>query len=121
MTRARDSLQPARSSRVLRDMTAQKRYRLCMWIAGIASLSMGAFHIFLPQVFGWGPYVRTLPPAVAWGVYALNTFFSVLLILGALLSLGMRVDSGDAARWVPLGMSVFWAVNATYQIVVPFP
>jgi hypothetical protein len=102
-------------------MTLEKRYRLCVWIGGIASLGMGAFHLFLPQVFGWGPYVHKLPPAVEWGVHSINFFFSVLLILGALLSLGMRIDSGHAARWVPLGMCIFWAVNATYQILVPFP
>ncbi|MEK6371082.1 MAG: hypothetical protein AABO58_00115 [Acidobacteriota bacterium] len=102
-------------------MTPARRYRLCTWIAGIASLSMGTFHLFLPQVFGWGPYVNRLPPAVHWGVYSINCFFSVLLILGALLSLRLRIDSGEAARLVPLGMSVFWAINAIYQILIPFP
>lgn len=43
------------------------------------------------------------------------------MILGALLSLRTRIDSGDAARLVPFGMSVFWAINAGYQIVIPFP
>ena len=98
-----------------------KRYRLCTRMAGAASLGMGAFHLVLPQVFGWGPFLETLPPAVHWGVYALNYFFSVLLILGALLSLRTRIDSGDAARLVPLGMSVFWTINAAYQVVIPFP
>ena len=98
----------------------RRRYRLCTAIAGIASLSMGAFHLVLPQVFGWGPYVDTLPPAIAWGVYAINTFFSVLLILGAWLSLRARIDS-DAARLVSLGMCAFWVVNAAYQVVRPFP
>lgn len=97
------------------------RYRLYKWIAGVASLSMGAFHLVLPQVFGWGPYVQGLPPAIGWGVYAINCFFSVLLILGALLSLRTRIDSGEAARLVPLGMGVFWAINAGYQLVIPFP
>jgi hypothetical protein len=98
----------------------RRRYRLCTAIAATASLSMGAFHLVLPQVFGWGPYVDALPPAVAWGVYAINTFFSVLLMLGALLSLGTRIDS-DAARVVPLGMCAFWVINAAYQVVRPFP
>ena len=102
-------------------MTLSQRYRLCTWLAGIATLGMGAFHLVLPQVFGWGPYVKTLPPAIHWGVYSINCFFSVLLILGALLSLRTRIDSGEAARLVPLGMSVFWAINATYQILIPFP
>ena len=101
-------------------MDLRRRYRLCTAIAGIASLSMGAFHIVLPQVFGWGPFVDTLPPAVAWGVYAINTFFSVLLMLGALLSLRTRIDS-DASRIVPLGMCLFWVINAAYQVVIPFP
>ena len=43
------------------------------------------------------------------------------MILGALLGLRTRIDSGDAARLVPFGMSVFWAINAAYQIVIPFP
>ena len=43
------------------------------------------------------------------------------MILGALLGLRTRIDSGDAAKLVPLGMSVFWAINAAYQIVIPFP
>jgi hypothetical protein len=97
------------------------RYRVCTWIAGTASLGMGAFHLVLPQVFGWGPYVARLPPAVHWGMYAINCFFSILLILGALLSLRTRIDSGDAARLVPLGMGVFWTINAAYQLIIPFP
>lgn len=102
-------------------MTVPQRYRLCVALAGSASLAMGAFHLFLPQVFGWGPYVKQLPPAIHWGVYSINCFFSVLLILGALLSLRTRIDSGDVARLVPLGMSIFWFINATYQILIPFP
>jgi hypothetical protein len=102
-------------------MDLSKRYRLYTWVAGTASLGMGAFHLALPHVFGWGPYVETLPPAIHWGVYSINCFFSVLLILGALLSLRTRIDSGDAATLVPFGMSAFWAINAAYQIVIPFP
>lgn len=102
-------------------MDLGKRYRMLTWIGGAASLGMGAFHLFLPQAFGWGPYVDTLPPAIHWGVYAINCFFSVLLILGALLSLRTRIDSGEAARLVPLGMAVFWTINAGYQVIIPFP
>ena len=53
-------------------MDLRRRYRLCTATAATASLSMGAFHLVLPQVFGWRPFVATLPPAVAWGVYAIN-------------------------------------------------
>ena len=58
-------------------MDLGKRYRLYTWVAGTASLGMGA--------------LRT------------------------------RIDSGDAAKLVPFGMSVFWAINAGYQSVIPFP
>jgi len=65
--------------------------------------------------------VQTLPPAVHWGVYSINCFFSVLLILGALLSLRTRIDSGEAARLVPLPFPMPRSMQVVRWSLLAFP
>ncbi len=89
--------------------------------AGIATAVMGAFHFFLPPLFGWARFVDRLPAEIRWALFSLNTFLSVLLLTGGLASLAAARRWGPAAAWPARIMAIFWAFNAAYQLVRPFP
>lgn len=53
-------------------------------------------------------------------MYAINAFFSVLLLLGSVATI--RVALSPARDKVVLwGMALFWGFNAVYQVIWPFP
>lgn len=99
------------------------RDSVALFIAGINSAGMGAYHFFLPHVWGWESFLAKLPPMVHWGVHAINTFFSALLFAGGALTLTMLRHGmdGPIARGLLLAMTLCWEINVVHQIVVPVP
>lgn len=97
--------------------------RVALYVAGISSAGMGAYHFFLPHIFGWESYLAKLPDMIHWGVHAINTFFSALLLGGGVITLAMLRYGIDTpiARGVLLGMTLCWEINVVNQIVVPTP
>ena len=85
---------------------------------------MGAFHFLLPHIFRWNRFVTDVPAPARWGLFAINVFFSTLLVLGGAGSI-IRAFSRreyDLVAWSLLvTMTAFWLVNASYQILYPFP
>lgn len=84
---------------------------------------MGAYHFFLPHLFGWEAWLMGLPPMIHWGVHAINTFFSALLFAGGVLTLAMLRYGADTpiARGLLIAMTLCWEVNAVNQLVTPPP
>lgn len=97
--------------------------RVALYVAGISSAGMGAYHFFLPHIFGWEPYLAKLPDMIHWGVHAINTFFSALLFAGGVITLAMLHYGAESpiARGVLLAMTLCWEINFVNQIVVPTP
>jgi hypothetical protein len=53
-------------------------------------------------------------------MYAINAFFSVLLLLASVATI--RVALSPARDKIVLwGMTLFWGFNAVYQVIWPFP
>jgi len=92
-------------------------------LAGGGSLMMGAYHLFLPSIFGWDQYLGRLPDTVRWGALSINAFLSTLLVaLGVLtLSLVVTGDRGPTALGLLAAAAVFWVVNLGYQVFIPMP
>jgi len=95
--------------------------RASIIVAGTATAGMGAFHFLLPRLFGWARYTEALPVEIEWALFALNAFFSLLLLAGGLASLmAIRRTNGGTA-WPIATMAAFWVFNAGYQLLRPFP
>jgi len=88
--------------------------------AGILSAGMALFHFILPDVFQWPRYMAGVPDSIVWGMYAINAFFSFLLLLGSVATIRLAL-SPTRDRSVLWGMALFWAFNAAYQVARPFP
>jgi len=88
--------------------------------AGVASAAMAAFHFFLPTVFQWSGYMATVPTSIRWGLEAINTFFSTLLLLGSIATIRVALSSRRDTTII-WGMALFWLVNIAYQLLWPFP
>ena len=84
---------------------------------------MGAYHFFLPSIFHWAKYVTGSPEPI-WAIFAMNTMMSFLMLWGGLSTIFIalkRDASGATARFVTLGMALFWIFNAAYQALRPPP
>ena len=74
--------------------------------------------------FQWARHVEDIPPAIRWGLYAINIFFSTLLLVTGLLVIGVawsRAAARPPGLWVVAGGAAFWAVNFAYLMVRPMP
>lgn len=96
---------------------------MALLVAGVSSAGMGAYHFFLPHLWGWEAWLMRLPPTVHWGVHAINTFFSALLAAAGVLTLAMLRHgvAGPIARGLLLAMTLCWEINVVHQIVSPMP
>lgn len=105
-------------------MAPEKLRKSCLLIGGIASCAMAAFHFVLPHVFGWARFVDDIPPPIRWGLFSINVFFSSLLLWGGLITIITTLKEEDSSLiscFIFSGMGIFWIVNASYQVLYPFP
>jgi hypothetical protein len=94
--------------------------KVMLLTAGLASAGMATFHFFLPNVFQWSRFMTTVPASIVWGMYAINAFFSALLLLGSVATILVAL-SPTRDRVVVWGMALFWGFNVVYQVIWPFP
>jgi hypothetical protein len=92
-------------------------------LAGTLTSGMALYHFWLPYAFHWSD-VLTHVPMVRWGLFIINASFSLLLLAGGLMSIGIAfrpILKHDAGRWVILAMAGYWLFNAAYQVLIPMP
>ena len=93
-------------------------------VATAHGVLIGLYHIILPYQWGWSRFTQDLPPIIEWSLFALNLFFSVLLILLTLLG-GMTYrfldDAGRLSKMILLAIATFWAIDVGYQLLNPVP
>ncbi len=85
---------------------------------------MGLYHFFLPVQFHWAKFVEDIPAAIRWGLFAINFFFSfLLLVLGVLVlaAAWTRARLQPAALLTVGGGAAFWLVNFAYLVACPMP
>lgn len=105
-------------------MTPEKLRKTFLVIAGSSTSAMALFHFVLPHVFGWERFVNNIPSPIRWALFSTNVFFSALLLWGGVITIITAFnDRGSTllSYCVFFGMGVFWVVNASYQIIYPFP
>jgi hypothetical protein len=93
---------------------------LTLMISGALSAAMGAFHFFLPRIFSWEAGLRHADPELRWALFALNCFFSLLLLCSGMTAIASwwRPELGVSSS---LTLAAFWCVNVAYQWLVPPP
>lgn len=105
-------------------MPTEKLRKTCLVIAGLASVGMAGFHFALPHIFGWARFVNDIPPPIRWGLFSINVFFSVLLLWGGVTTIiaALSVRGSTLLSYcIFFGMGAFWIIDASYQIIYPFP
>jgi hypothetical protein len=93
-------------------------------VGGLLSAAMGAYHFALPYQFDWAGAIKGIPASVRWALFALNFFFSFLLLTSGLLVLMVarsRRYASPPGAWLVAGAGAFWAVNLSYQLIIPMP
>ncbi len=94
--------------------------RSLLVIAGLATLLTGVVHLALPRLYNWAPYLAGLVDSIRWALYAINAFFSALLLLAGAATV-RAARSGRPDRVLVGGMAAFWLFNLAYQLASPFP
>lgn len=105
-------------------MKSETLWKACLSIAGISSSVMALYHFRLPSLRSWEKYVTAVPPAIKWGIFSINFFFSSLLLWGGIMTIiaALRWKKIDLLGYLALaGMFTFWVVNAIYQAFIPMP
>ena len=105
-------------------MVSEKLRKTCLVISGTASSLMAVFHFVLPHVFGWARFVNDIPSPIRWGLFSINVFFSTLLLWGGVTTIIAALNHRGSTLLnycIFFGMGVFWIINASYQIIYPFP
>jgi hypothetical protein len=98
---------------------------IALVVGASSSCAMAAYHFFLPWLFQWEARgAKQVAPAIRWGMYSINFFFSFLLLAGGLLTfVALRALRRGATpdRGVLIAMTSFWIINALYQLFIPMP
>lgn len=105
-------------------MSLEKLRKTCLVIAGLASAAMAAFHFVLPHVFGWARFVNDIPSPIRWGLFSINVFFSTLLLWGGFTTIIAALNGRGStilSHCIFFGMGGFWIIDASYQMIYPFP
>jgi hypothetical protein len=93
-------------------------------LGGGMSVAMALYHFFLPVQFHWAKSVGATPAILQWSLFALNFFFSwLLLVVGlAVLAAGWSLARNRPLALVVVGGAAsFWLVNFAYLLICPFP
>lgn len=109
---------------VRKDKILNKKGKALLVIASILTIMMAIPHFFVPFIFPWERLIKDLYPPIKWALFAMNFFFSLLLLWGGLLTLISTLKWTITRRmryWIHGGMGLFWLVGAIYEIVFPFP
>jgi hypothetical protein len=93
-------------------------------LGGGMSVAMALYHFFLPVQFHWAKSVGEIPTILQWSLFALNFFFSWLLLV---VGLAVLAAAWNLPRNQPLALRIvggaasFWLANFTYLMIFPFP
>ncbi|MEA2021519.1 MAG: hypothetical protein U9N08_03495 [Candidatus Caldatribacteriota bacterium] len=101
-----------------------KLARLSCIIASTLTIMIAVSHFFIPFIFPWGSLIEELYPSIKWALFAMNYFFSLLLLLGGVFSLVAEFKWGRVKgirKCILGGMTFFWLAGTIYEIVYPFP
>jgi len=107
-----------------RSRTASLVATISLAVGASLSSSMGAYHFFLPWQFHWGEFVTGVDENIHWALFAINFFFSFLLVCGGILTfVALRAfrRAQRCDRGILIAVCGFWLANSLYQIFVPMP
>jgi len=105
-------------------MASEKARSAVLWVAGICSMGMGAFHFWLPALFGWHRGMASAPTSLQWALQSLNFFWSLSTLLAGVLVVVLahrRAWKEGVGRIALLLLATYWAGHATYLLLRPFP
>ncbi len=98
--------------------------RILLKLATGHGILIGLYHIILPYQWDWSRFTQELPPIIEWSLFALNMFFSVLLILLSALGgmvPGLCNSSEQAGKLIFGAIILFWGIDIGYQLLNPVP
>ena len=98
--------------------------RIACGIAGVNSLVMGAYHLYLPYQFEWRTFTDSIPEMIQWGIFAINFDMSLLMLILGIIGLTITKNWGQhhSTQRVSLGLiAAFWVMHATYLAINPMP
>lgn len=98
--------------------------RILLKLATGHGILIGLYHIILPYQWDWSRFTSDLPPIIEWSLFALNLFFSVLLVLLSVLGGLVSVIHDPSGRWGKLilgAIVMFWGIDIVYQFFNPVP
>ncbi|GAA0179590.1 hypothetical protein SH2C18_24310 [Clostridium sediminicola] len=108
----------------LKENNFKRLGKLSCIIASVLTIVIGISHFFVPFIFPWESFIKELYPPIKWALFAMNYFFSLLLLLGGILTLVAEFKWGmvkGIRKCILGGMGLFWLAGSIYEVIYPFP
>lgn len=93
-------------------------------IASALTIITALSHFFVPLIFPWEQLIEGLYPPIQWALFAMNYFFSLLLLWGGILTIFAELKWKTVKgirKYIVGGMTLFWLVGTIYEFIFPFP
>src|SRR5690554_4824492 len=96
--------------------------KIPVFVGSITTIICGIFHFFLPRLYGWRKYLKTLPGDFRRGVLATNYFLGIILfsigIFSYIVMAFINPDSVIFRVWMSM-MVVMWFFRLLYHLKHP--
>jgi hypothetical protein len=96
--------------------------RILITLGSAASIGFGIWHFFVPMLWNWYSYIDEGATELIIAVRAINSFFSLSLVLFGLMNLLLAHGPGNSryAAVVVLGAPcILWSARVVMQIAYP--
>ena len=97
---------------------------VALGVYGSLAIGLACVHLALPSLWDRVGALQEMVDSMRWTLLALNTYWSLLIVLTAVLALAIarhRWWKLAAGRWTLGAVAVYWLLHAAYLLARPFP
>ena len=96
--------------------------KILVMVASSASIGFGIWHFFVPKAWNWYSYIDINATELVAAVRAINTFFSLSLVLFGVINILMIYgDKSNRYSIIVLlaATSILWLTRVSFQVIYP--
>ena len=101
-----------------------RRAFVALNVYSFLAIGLACLHLALPTVWNRLGALQGMVDSIRWALLALNTYWSLLIVLTAVLSLVIarhRSWKHASGRWTLAALAAYWLLHAAYLLARPFP
>jgi hypothetical protein len=103
-------------------MTMNLLVKILVTFGSSASIGFGIWHFFVPKAWKWYSYMNTNATELIVAVRAINSFFSLLLVLFGIVNILFIVGNNSNRYSIIVMLSatcILWLTRLVFQLIYP--